>query len=163
MLTADHLAFLWISVETFLVFILWFMLRNSLSSNLYAIFIPRFAVIKCRNTIECHGEFGSLSVTKAAVAVSNGIHQTAAPSYLHQFLSSRGESASNWWLRPHSTASLPTLSTWLSRERGERQAAIYIRSFSYRAVDEERSQNDQSQQSRAGGSNDLSQSGNRKT
>jgi hypothetical protein len=50
-----------------------------------------------------------------------------------------------------------------SRERRERQAAIYIRSFSYRAVDEERSQNDQSQQSRAGGSNDLSQSGNRKT
>ncbi len=91
MLTADHLAFLWISFETTLVFILWFMLRNSLSGNLYAIFIPRFAVIKYRNTIECHGEFGSLSVTNAVVAVSNGIHQTAASSYLRPSVSIQQE------------------------------------------------------------------------
>lgn len=126
MLTADHLAFLWISFETILVFILWFMLRNSLSGNLYAIFIQGFAVIKYRNTIECHCEFGSLSVTNAAVAVSNGIHQTAAPFYLrHQFLSSSGESASNWWLRPQHCEFAHFVCVINLRERRETSSNIY--------------------------------------
>ncbi len=164
MLTAHHhLALLWISFE---------MSRVLLCGLRYAFSILqpamrysfRVSQYQCRNTIKCHGGFGSLSVTNAR-PLYRAESIRPAPFYLRQFLP-REESASNWWLRRTKFA---TLSTWLSWKRGRERERERVeretrnRSFSYRAVDEERSQNDQSQQRRAGGSNDLSQSGNRKT